>query len=54
MNPRKMAKLGFINVDVNKIKCVSCNVAISLRSHLNFSQDEKGAKQWVKKIKVAH
>ena len=54
MNPRKLAKLGFINTDVNKIKCVGCNISVTLRSHLNFSQDEKNAKQWMDKIKKAH
>ena len=54
MNPRKLAKQGFVNEDVNKIKCYNCKVAASMRSHLNFSSDEKVAKQWYNKIKGAH
>lgn len=49
-----MAKLGFINVDVNKIKCVSCPITINMKAHLNFSNDEKTAKQWYNKIRSAH
>lgn len=54
MNPRKMAKIGFTNSDVNKIQCVDCKITIALKSHLNFSTDEATAKKWLAKIKSAH
>ena len=49
-----MAKLGFVNTDVNKITCVSCNVSVSLRPHLNFCGDEITAAKWYKKITQVH
>jgi hypothetical protein len=42
LNPRKIAKCGFVNSDVNKI------------THLNFCGDEVAAGKQYKKIKVAH
>lgn len=56
MNPRKLAKCGFINTDVNRIKCADpqCYVSVKLKEHLNFCNDEKTARQWFKKIRQAH
>ena len=54
LNPRKLAKHGFVNSDVNKINCTGCTISIMLRSHLNFSQDEAMAKNWMTKILKAH
>ncbi len=54
LNPRKIAKVGFINSGVNKITCVSCNVSVTLRDHLNFCGDEVTALKWYNKIKKAH
>jgi hypothetical protein len=48
-----MAKLGFINTDVNKISCCfpQCKVSIKCGPHLNFASDEKAALNMYKKIK---
>lgn len=54
MNPRKCAKHGFINSEVNQLKCASCNIAITLKSHLNFSTDEISSKRMMDRIKKAH
>jgi hypothetical protein len=49
-----MAKIGFKNTDVNKITCVSCNVSVNLKPHLNFCGDEDTAIKWYTKIKQVH
>jgi hypothetical protein len=49
-----MAKIGFINSGVNKITCASCNVSVSLKTHLNFCGDEVTALKWYNKILQVH
>lgn len=51
MNPRKCAKLGFVNTDVNQLKCVGCKTTITLKSHLNFSNDIIHAKRMMQRLK---
>lgn len=51
MNPRKLAKLGFVNASGNKISCESCRIGATMKSHFNFSTDEKAAKANYQKIK---
>jgi len=40
LNPRKLSRLGFINTSDNEIKCVDCGIAVTMKSHLNFSANE--------------
>ncbi len=54
MNPRKCARYGFINSDANQIKCVGCNIQVTLKSHLNFTSNEVEAKRMMERIKKAH
>jgi len=49
-----MAKLGFINNDVNKVQCIQCKIGVKFKENLNFSQDEVKAKQWYNRVKKAH
>ena len=49
-----MAKIGFINSGVNKITCVSCNLSVNLKTHLNFCGDEITALKWYNKIHQVH
>eukprot|EP00347_Sterkiella_histriomuscorum_P023633 403333921 len=54
LNPRKLSRLGFINTNDNQIKCTHCDIVITLKSHLNFSNDEVQGRRMLMRIKQSH
>lgn len=54
MNPRKLAKHGFINSDMNTISCSSCKFKVRFGPDFNFSCSEDKAKDKFDKIRRAH
>ena len=49
-----MAKLGFINPEMNTIMCSACKAKIKFKAEFNFTSDEEEAKKKIVMIKRAH
>ena len=54
MNPRKLAKAGFINPAENTIQCCSCGVRAKFKPDFNFTATEENGRDRLEKMKKAH